>query len=143
MAFSPYSTPKYNIADPYGTSPSQRLSQALAGSAMQSKGAQRQYGGTKFDLAKTYKKRVPQIVGQFSRRGLETSGMKNLALAEAASSYDRQRSEQRSALDQALFNIALQRMGDYGAYAGSRFEDTLGATESRAQRAAQIREALA
>jgi len=143
MAFNPYTTPKYNIADPYGTSPSQRLSQALARSTMQGKGARRQYGGTKFDLAKTYKKRVPQIVGQFSRRGLETSGMKNLALAEAASAYDRQRSEQRGALDQALFNIALQRMGDYGTYAGSRFEDALGGTRSRAERAAEIREALA
>ncbi len=45
MAFNPYTTPKYNIADPYGTSPSQRLAKALAGSAMQGKGARRQYGG--------------------------------------------------------------------------------------------------
>ena len=143
MAFNPYTTPKYNIADPYGTSPSQRLAKALAGSAMQGKGARRQYGGAKFDLAKSYKKQVPQIETGFARRGLQDSGLRNLGLAEAAAAYDRQRSEQRAALDQALFNIALQRMGDYGSYAGSRFEDVLGGTRSRAERAAEIREALA
>ena len=63
-------------------------------------------------------------------------------LAEAAADFDRRRTERGSALEEALFNLAVQRLGDYGVYAGSRFENVLGASESRAARAAEIREAL-
>jgi hypothetical protein len=34
-------------------------------------------------------------------------------------------------------------LGSYGGYSGSRFEDVLGTAAGRAERAAQIREALA
>jgi hypothetical protein len=141
MAFNPYA--KQNVADPYGTSPSQRLSTALTGLSLQEKGVRRQDKRTRFDLAKAYKKRSPQIEANFAQRGLQDSGMRNLALAESASGFERQRTEQQSGLDAALFNLVAQRMGLYGGYAGSRFEDALGATSSRAETAARIREAMA
>ena len=141
MAFNPFA--KYNVADPYGTSPSQRLSTALTGLSMQEKGVRRQDQRGRFDLAKAYKKRTPQIEANFARRGLQDSGMRNLALAEAGAGFERQRTEQQSQLEAALFNLAAERMGLYGGYAGSRFEDALGATSSRAETAARIREAMA
>jgi multidrug efflux pump subunit AcrA (membrane-fusion protein) len=141
MPFNPFA--KYNVADPYGTSPSQRLSTALTGLSMQEKGIRRQDQRGRFDLAKAYKKRTPQIEANFARRGLQDSGMRNLALAEAGAGFERQRTEQQSQLESALFNLAAERMGLYGGYAGSRFEDALGATSSRAETAARIREAMA
>jgi len=141
MAFNPFA--KYNVADPYGTSPSQRLSTALTGLSMQEKGVRRQDQRGRFDLAKAYKKRTPQIEANYARRGLQDSGMRNLALAEAGAGFERQRTEQQSQLEAALFNLAAERMGLYGGYAGSRFEDALGATSSRAETAARIREAMA
>ena len=65
------------------------------------------------------------------------------ALAEAAAMYERQRTQQRQATQDALMQLALQNMSAYGTYAGERFGSTLGATEQRAATAAQIREALA
>ena len=141
MAFNPFA--KYNVADPYGTSPSQRLSTALTGLSMREKGVRRQDQRGRFDLAKAYKKRTPQIEANYARRGLQDSGMRNLALAEAGAGFERQRTEQQSQLESALFNLAAERMGLYGGYAGSRFEDALGATSSRAETAARIREAMA
>ena len=91
MAFNPYA--KQNVADPYGTSPSQRLSTALTGLSLQEKGVRRQDKRTRFDLAKAYKKRSPQIEANFAQRGLQDSGMRNLALAESASGFERQRTE--------------------------------------------------
>ena len=141
MAFDPYA--QMNVSDPYGTSPSQRLSAALANTTYQTQGINRNLNTNLFDMSKAYKKQVPNIVGQFSRRGLETSGMKNKALAEAAAMYERQRTQQRQATQDALMQLALQNMSAYGTYAGERFGSTLGATEQRAATAAQIREALA
>ena len=140
MAFNPFA--KFNVADPYGTSPSQRLSTALTGLSMQEKGVRRQDQRSRFDLAKAYKKQTPRIETDFARRGLQDSGMRNLALAESAAGFDRQRAERQTQLSEALFNLAAQRMGLYGQFAGSRFEDLLGATSSRAETAAKIREAL-
>ena len=45
-------------------------------------------------------------------------------------------------LDDALMNIAMERMGAYGDYFGSRYEDSLDANSQRAATAARIREAL-
>ena len=133
---------KYNLRDPYGTTPSARMSRALAGTTFSKKGALTNYGQNKFDMTKGYKKQVPRTSAQFASRGLETSGLKNMALAEQAAAFDRQRSEARGALDQALFNIALENLNTYGDYSGSRFEDVMGTASGRAERAAQIREAL-
>ena len=141
MAFDPYAS--YDLTNAYAVTPAQRLQSTLAGTKYGKTGAEQKFALGTFDTSKAYKKQVPQIETGFARRGLQDSGLRNLGLAEAAAAYDRQRSEQRGALDQALFNIALQRMGDYGTYAGSRFEDALGGTRSRAERAAEIREALA
>ena len=141
MAFNPFA--KYNVADPYGTSPSQRLSIALTGLSMQEKGVRRQDQRGRFDLAKAYKKQTPRIEANFARRGLQDSGLRNKALAEAAAMYERQRMQQRQATQDALMQLALQNMSAYGTYAGERFGSTLGATEQRAATAAQIREALA
>ena len=143
MAFNPYQTPKYNIADPYGTSPSSRLAAALAKSSMGQKQARTSYNRDKFDMSKQWSKAVPQLEAGMARRGLQDSGIRNLALAEAGADYDRRRAERGGALEQAMFNLAVQRLGDYGGYQGSRFEDVLGVAASRAARAAEIREAMA
>ena len=134
---------KINVGDPYGTTPAARLQRALAGSTFSKKGLLTDYGQGKFDMTKGYKKQVPRTSAQFASRGLETSGLKNMALAEQAAAFDRQRAESRGALDRALFNLAVENLGEYGGYSGSRFEDVMGASSGRAERAAQIREALA
>ena len=121
MAFNPFQTPKYNIADPYGTSPSSRLAAALAKSSLGQKQARTSYNRDKFDMSEAWSKTVPRL----------------------GAGYDRRRAERGGALEQAMFNLAIQRLGDYGGYQGSRFEDVLGVAESRAARAAEIREAMA
>jgi hypothetical protein len=73
---------------------------------------------------------------------METSGVKNLGMAEAAAAYNRQMAERSAAMDEALMNIALERMGAYGEFTGSRFDDALAASTARAETAAMIREAL-
>ena len=143
MAFNPYQTPKYNIADPYGTSPSSRLAAALAKSSMGQKQARTSYSSDKFDMSQDWSKAIPRLETGMARRGLQDSGIRNLAFAEAAADYDRRRAERGGALEEAMFNLAGQRLGDYGVYQGARFEDVLGAAESRAARAAEIREAMA
>ena len=142
MPFNPYQTSQYNIADPYGTSPSSRLGAALAQSSKGQKAARTSYGRDVFDMSREWQKAVPRLETGMARRGLQDSGIRNLALAEAAADFARRRTERGSALEEALFNLAVQRLGDYGVYAGSRFENVLGASESRAARAAEIREAL-
>jgi len=141
MAFDPYA--KYNVADPYGTSPSTRLSAALAKSSMGQKRERTAYNRDKFDMSQQWQKAVPQLEAGMARRGLQDSGIRNLAFAEAAADYDRRRAERGGALEEAMFNLAVQRLGDYGGYQGSRFEDVLGVAASRAARAAEIREAMA
>jgi len=140
MAFDPFA--QYNVADPYGVSPSQRLSQTLAGTAYKSKGLQRGYQRDRFDLSKAYKKQIPKIETGMARRGLQDSGIRNLALAEGAAGYERQRTERQAALQEALFNIAAERLGAYGGYAGSRYQNVLAGAQSRGESAARIREAL-
>jgi hypothetical protein len=95
-----------------------------------------------FDTSKAYKKQVPQIEAAMARRGVQDSGMRNLALAEAAASYVRQQDQQRRALQDALFNSTLQDMNAYGTYAGERYGAALGASTSQAEMAAKIREAI-
>ena len=141
MPFNPLA--QYNVADPYGTSPSQRLSMALANTSYQRQGVNRNLNTNLFDMSKAYKKQTPQIKTGMASRGLETSGIQNRALAEAMSLYQRQEMQQRQATQDALMQLALQNMSAYGTYAGERFGSTLGATEQRAATAAQIREALA
>ena len=141
MAFDPFA--QMNVSDPYGTSPSQRLATALSNTTYQTQGINRNLNTNLFDMSKAYGKQTPQIETGMARRGLQDSGMRNLALAEAGAGFERQRTEQQSQLESALFNLAAERMGLYGGYAGSRFEDALGATSSRAETAARIREAMA
>ena len=140
MAFQPFQ--KYNVSDPYGISPSQRLARNLAGTSYKSKGLKRDYNVDKFDMGKAYKKQVPQLLSNYAQRGFETSGVKNLGMAEAAAAYNRQMAERGAMLDDALMNIAMERMGAYGDYFGSRYEDSLDANSQRAATAARIREAL-
>jgi|TARA_R110000751_G_scaffold22310_5_gene62962 hypothetical protein len=140
MTFSPFS--KYNVSDPYGVTPEQRLSTALAGASRSSKRANRNYETDRYDMGKAYKKQVPKLLTNYAQRGFETSGVKNLGLAESAAAYNRQMSERSAALDDALMNIAMERMGAYGGYFGSRYEDSLNANSQRAETAARIREAL-
>ena len=141
MAFDPFA--QMNVSDPYGTSPSQRLSAALANTTYQTQGINRNLNTNLFDMSKAYGKQTPQIETGMARRGLQDSGLRNKALAEAAAMYERQRTQQRQATQDALMQLALQNMSAYGTYAGERFGATLGATEQRAATAAQIREALA
>ena len=140
MPFNPLA--QYNVADPYGTSPSQRLSMALANTSYQRQGVNRNLNTNLFDMSKAYKKQTPQIRTGMASRGLETSGIQNRALAEAMSLYQRQEMQQRQATQDALMNLVLQELGAYGTYAGQRFESTLGGTQSQAEMAAKIREAM-
>ena len=140
MAFDPLA--QFNVSDPYGTSPSQRLATALSNTAYQRQGVNRNLNTSLFDMSKAYGKQTPQIETGMARRGLQDSGIRNKALAEAMAVYQRQQMQQRQATQDALMNLVLQEMGAYGTYAGQRFESSLGATQSRAETAAQIREAL-
>ena len=140
MAFQPFQ--KYNVSDPYGISPSQRLARNLAGTSYKSKGLKRDYNVDKFDMGKAYKKQVPKLLSNYAQRGFETSGVKNLGMAESAAAYNRQMAERSAAMDEALMNIAAERMGAYGEFTGSRFDDALAASTARAETAARIREAL-
>jgi len=140
MPFNPLA--QYNVSDPYGTSPSQRLATALANTSYQRQGVNRNLNTNLFDMSKAYKKQTPQIETGMARRGLQDSGIRNRALAEAMSVYQRQEMQQRQATQDALMNLVLQELGAYGTYAGERFESTLGGTQSRAETAAKIREAL-
>ena len=140
MAFDPFA--QYNVSDPYGTSPSQRLSMALSNTAYQRQGVNRDLNTNLFDMSKTYGKQTPQIEAGMAGRGLQDSGIRNKALAEAMAVYERQRTQQRQATQDALMQLALQDLSAYGTYAGQRFESTLGGAQSQAEMAAQIREAL-
>ena len=140
MAFDPFA--QYNVSDPYGTSPSQRLATALSNTAYQRQGVSRNLDTNLFDMSKAYGKQTPQIETGMARRGLQDSGIRNKALAEAMAMYERQQMQQRQATQDAMMQLALQDMGAYGTYAGQRFESTLGGTQSQAEMAARIREAI-
>ena len=140
MAFDPFA--QFNVSDPYGTSPSQRLATALSNTAYQRQGVNRNLNTGLFDMSKAYGKQIPQIETGMASRGLETSGIQNRALAEAMSVYQRQEMQQRQATQDALMNLVLQELGAYGTYAGERFESTLGGAQSQAEMAAKIREAM-
>ena len=140
MAFDPYAS--YDMTNAFAVTPAQRLQQTLAGTKYGKLGAQQQYSLGTFDTSKAYGKQVPQIEASFARRGLQDSGMRNLALAEASAAYVRQQDQQRRALQDALFNAALQDLTAQGTYAGERYGTALGAARSQAEMAAKIREAL-
>jgi|TARA_R100000458_G_C8220433_1_gene204983 hypothetical protein len=140
MAYNPFG--KYDVSNPYGVTPEQRLSTTLAGLSRSSKRANRGYETDRYDFGKAYKKQVPRLLTNYAQRGMETSGVKNLGMAEAAAAYNRQMAERSAMLDDALMNIAMERMGAYGDYFGSRYEDSLAANTARAETAARIREAL-
>ena len=140
MAFDPFKN--YNVSDPYGVTPQQRLARSLAGSTHGSKRAKRNYEVDRYDLGKSYKKQVPQLLSNYAQRGMEVSGVKNLGLAEAAGAYSRQMAERGAMLDDALMQIAMDRLGAYGDYFGTRLEDTLDSNVERAATAAKLREAL-
>ena len=140
MAYDPFRN--YNVTDPYGVTPQQRLARSLAGSTRGSKRVKRDYEVDRYDLGKAYKKQVPQMLSNYARRGMEVSGVKDLGLAEAAGAYSRQMAERGAMLDDALMQIAMDRLGAYGDYFGTRLEDTLDSNVERAATAARIREAL-
>ena len=60
MAYDPFD--KYNVSDPYGITPSQRLARNLAGTSYKTKGLKRDYNVDKFDMGKAYKKQVPKLL---------------------------------------------------------------------------------
>ena len=91
MAFNAFK--KYNVSDPYGVTPEQRLSTTLAGLSRSSKRANRGYDTDRYDFGKAYKKQVPKLLTNYAQRGMETSGVKNLGMAEAAAAYNRQMAE--------------------------------------------------
>ena len=140
MAFDPYAS--YDMTNAFAVTPAQRLQSTLSGTKYGKTGAQQQYALGTFDTAKAYKKQIPQIEAAMARRGVHDSGMRNLALAEAAAMHIRQQDMQRRALQDALFNATLQNINAYGTYAGERYGSTLGAATSQAEMAAKIREAM-
>ena len=140
MAFDPFA--QFNVSDPYGTSPSQRLATALSNTAYQRQGVNRNLNTSLFDMSKAYGKQTPQIETGMARRGLQDSGIRNKALAEAMAVYERQRTQQRQATQDAMMQLALQDLNAYGTYAGQRFQSSLGGAQSQAEMAAKIREAI-
>ncbi len=141
MAFNP--TAQYNVSDPYGTSPGQRLASALAGTSFQRRGVESSAARSRLDLEKEYTTAVPRLEAGFARRGLITSGLRNRGRADLASRLARMRAEQRGGLSSELLGLALQDLAAQAQFSGGRFESALGGAGAQAELASKIREALA
>tara|TARA_R100000664_G_C2717989_1_gene112396 strand:+ start:87 stop:512 length:426 start_codon:yes stop_codon:yes gene_type:complete len=140
MAFNPVAD--YNIRDPYGTSPSQRLSQALANTSFQRRGARTADRQQRLDLQRSERDAFPKVETQFARRGLIDSGLRNRAHADLAAQFARARAQQQASMNQQLLQLALQDLAAQGQFAGTRFGRAQDATTSQAEMAAKIREAM-
>ncbi len=141
MAFNPAA--QYDVSDPYGTSPGQRLASALAGTSFQRRGVETAATRNRLDLEKEYTESVPRVDAGFARRGLITSGLRNRGRADLAARLARMRAEQGSGLSSELLGLALQDLAAQAQFSGGRFESALGGAASQAELASKIREALA
>ena len=140
MAFNPVA--QYNVSDPYGTSPGQRLASSLAGTSFQRRGVESSAARNRLDLDREYRESVPRVDAGFAKRGLITSGLRNRGRADLASRLARLRADQRGGLSSELLGLALQDLAAQAQFSGGRFESALGGASSQAELAAKIREAL-
>ena len=140
MAFDPLAD--YNIRDPYGTSPSQRLSQALANSSFQRRNAQTGNTQQRLDLKRSEKNAFPNLETQYAQRGLIDSGLRNKAQADLAAQFARARAQQQASMNQQLLQFALADLAAQGQFTGTRLGRAQDATSSQAEMAARIREAM-
>jgi len=141
MAFNPAQS-GFDIRDPYGTSPGQRLSRALAGTSFQRRNVRSGASADRLGLRRQEKAAFPQVEAQFARRGLIDSGLRNRAQADLAAQFARQRAQQQAGVQQSLLGLALQDLVAQGQFAGERFGRAFDAAAGRAEMAARIREAL-
>lgn len=141
MAFNP-AQQGFNIRDPFGTSPSQRLSRALAGTSFQRRGVRTAGSAGRLGLARQERAAFPQVEAGFARRGLIDSGLRDRAQADLAAQFARARAEQEASLQGSLLDLALRDLAAQGQFAGERFGRAFDASAGRAELAARIREAL-
>ena len=141
MAYNPLSS-GFNIKDPYGISPSQRLKTALNKTTMDRRNLGTGYNRQRYDIGQAQKEAVPQIGERFISRGIYDSGLRKKALAQQLAAFDRARSEAATAQNRAILDLALQDLAAQGQFTGERLQRATDASAVRAAKAAEIREAM-
>ncbi len=139
MAFDPYVT-DYNVRSPIAMSPGQRLAAALAKTTYGQKSAQRTATSNRFDVSKSIPKNLRKLNAGYGVRGLQNSGIRQTGLSDYLTGVDRTRAGISSTLDEALFNLAVENMGAYDEYFGTRYGREFESAMGRAEIAATIRE---
>ena len=139
MAFDPYLT-DYNVRSPIAMSPGQRLAAALAKTTYGKKTAQRTATSNRFDVSRSIPKNLRKLNAGFGVRGLQNSGIRQTGLSDYLTGVDRTRAGISSTLDEALFNLAVENMGAYDEYFGTRYGREFESAMGRAEIAATIRE---
>ena len=139
MAFAPYVT-DYNVRSPIAMSPGQRLAAALAKTTYGQKSAQRTATSNRFDVSKSIPKNLRKLNAGYGVRGLQNSGIRQTGLSDYLTGVDRTRAGISSTLDEALFNLAVENMGAYDEYFGTRYGREFESAMGRAEIAATIRE---
>ena len=140
MAFNPYAT-DYNVRSTLGMSPGQRLAQTLAGTTLKERGARRTATGQRFDISRALPKGLHGLNTGFAKRGLETSGLRNVGISDYLADVYRQQAGVGTALDEALFDVTAANLAAYDEYFGSRYGREFESAFDRAETAAKIREA--
>ena len=141
MAYNPLSS-GFNIKDPYGISPSQRLKTALNKTTMDRRNLGTGYNRQRYDIGQAQKAAVPQVGEQFISRGIYDSGLRKKALAQQLAAFDRARAEAATAQNRAILDLALQDLAAQGQFTGERLQRATDANSVRAAKAAEIREAM-
>ena len=140
MAFNPDGT-DYNVRSTLGMSPRQRLATALAGTTAKKRAAERNRVSQRYDINKNLSKSLPRLNEQFAERGMQDSGLRQVAVSDLLMAVDRQRAGVTRALDQAILDIVTEDMGAYDEYFGTRYGREFESAFNRAEIAAKIREA--
>ncbi len=140
MAYNPYGT-DYNVRDPLGTSPSQRLATALAGTTLQNRLARNRTARQKYDTTKGVSDALHKLNAGYARRGLQDSGLRKRGMGEYFTDLYASLADAEMGLEEALFDLTAQNIGAYNEYFGTAYGREFDAMQDRAERAAQIREA--
>tara|TARA_R100000781_G_scaffold37853_1_gene26703 strand:+ start:215 stop:643 length:429 start_codon:yes stop_codon:yes gene_type:complete len=140
MAYNPYGT-DYNVRDPLGTSPSQRLATALAGTTLQNRLARNRTARQKYDTTKGVSDALHKLNAGYARRGLQDSGLRKRGMGKYFTDLYTSLADTEMGLEQALFDLTAQNIGAYNEYFGTAYGREFDAMQDRAERAAQIREA--
>ena len=140
MAYNPYGT-DYNVRDPLGTSPSQRLATALAGTTLQKQLARNRTARQKYDTTKGVSDALHKLNAGYARRGLQDSGLRKRGMGKYFTDLYTSLADTEMGLEEALFDLTAQNIGAYNEYFGTAYGREFDAMQDRAERAAQIREA--